>query len=84
MVKFLQAGKKVKILNFIGWFCLKDKLLEKILTQQFLVLTLKGYEKFQQNLNRGFQVSIPKNGEISSSRQEGKNFKFYWLVLSKR
>ena len=29
MVKFLQAGEKVKISNFIGWFCLKDKLLEQ-------------------------------------------------------
>ena len=28
-VKFLGAGKKVKILNFIGWICLKDKLLEQ-------------------------------------------------------
>ena len=29
MVKFLGAGKKAKISNFIGWFCLKDKLLEQ-------------------------------------------------------
>ena len=29
---------------------------------------VKGYEKFQQNLNRGFQFNVPKNGEISSSR----------------
>ena len=28
MVKFLRAGEKVKISNFIGWFCLTDKLLE--------------------------------------------------------
>ena len=27
IVKFLRAGKKVKILNFVVWFCLKDKLL---------------------------------------------------------
>ena len=29
MVKFLGAGKKAEISNFIGWFYLKDKLLEK-------------------------------------------------------
>ena len=29
MVKFLRARKKVKISNYIGWFCLKDKLLEQ-------------------------------------------------------
>ena len=29
MVKFLRVGEKVKISNFIGWFCLKDKLLEE-------------------------------------------------------
>ena len=29
MVKFLRASKKVKISKFIGWFCLKDKLLEQ-------------------------------------------------------
>ena len=28
-VKFLGAGEKVEISNFIGWFCLKDKFLEK-------------------------------------------------------
>ena len=26
-VKFLRAGEKVKFSNFIGWVCLKDKLL---------------------------------------------------------
>ena len=29
MVKFLGAGKKAKISNFVGWFCLKDILLEQ-------------------------------------------------------
>ena len=29
MVKFLGAGEKVKISNIIGWFCLKDKLVEQ-------------------------------------------------------
>ena len=28
-VKFLGAGKKVEISNFVGWFYLKDKFLEK-------------------------------------------------------
>ena len=29
MVKFLQTGEKAKISNFIGWFRLKEKLLEE-------------------------------------------------------
>ena len=29
MVKFIGAGEKAKISNFIGWFCLKNKLLEQ-------------------------------------------------------
>ena len=28
-VKFPQAGEKVKVSNFIGWFCLKHKLVEQ-------------------------------------------------------
>ena len=28
-VKFVGAGKRDKISNFIGWFCLKDILLEQ-------------------------------------------------------
>ena len=29
MVKFLGAGEEAEISNFIGWFCLKDKLIEQ-------------------------------------------------------
>ena len=53
-VNFLRAGEKIETLNFMGWFCLKDKLLEEKFTQQFPVLTVKGCGKFQQNLNCGF------------------------------
>ena len=28
-VNFLRAGEKIKIENFIGWFCLKEKLPEQ-------------------------------------------------------
>ena len=28
-LKFLQADKNMQISNFIGWFCLKDKLFEQ-------------------------------------------------------
>ena len=52
--------------------------------QQFPVVTVKGCGKFQENLNRGFQFSLPKKCEIPSSGQEGQNFKFYWFVFSKR
>ena len=60
----------------IGW--------GKNLTQQFSVQIMKGCEKSQQDLNLGFQFSLPKNAEISWSRQEGRNFKFHRLVLAKR
>ena len=85
MVKFLQAGKKGEISNFISWFCLRDKFLEKISeTHQFPVLTMKGCEKFHQNLNRGFRFSLPKNCKISLSRREGQNLKFHRFVLFKK
>ena len=85
MVKFLQAGKKGEISNFIRWFCLRDKFLEKISeTHQFPVLTMKGCEKFHQNLNRGFRFSLPKNCKISLSRREGQNLKFHRFVLFKK
>ena len=29
MVKFLWGGENVETSNFIGWFCLKDKLVEQ-------------------------------------------------------
>ena len=29
MVKFLGADEEAEISNFIGWFCLKDKLIEQ-------------------------------------------------------
>ena len=54
------------------------------MTEQFPVLTVKGCGRFQQNLNRGFQFSLAKNGKFFSNRQEGENFKFHRLVLSKK
>ena len=54
MGKFLSSSEKIETLNFMGWFCLKDKLLEEKFTQQFPVLTVMGCGKFQQNLNCGF------------------------------
>ena len=47
-------------------------------------MTVKSCGKLQQNLNLGFQFTLPKNDKISSSRREGRNFKFLWLVLPKR
>ena len=43
-------------------------------THQFPVLVVKDWEKFQQNLNRGFRFSLPKNDGISWSRRENQNF----------
>ena len=45
---------------------------------------MKGCWRFQQNLKSGFQFSLPKNCEISSSRRKRQNFKFHQLVLCKR
>ena len=83
-MNFLRASEKVKISNFIGGFCLKDNLTDQKLTLQVPILTVKSCGKFQQNLNPGFQFSTKKLGEFSPSRQEGQNFKFYWLVLSNK
>ena len=54
------------------------------MTEQVAVLTVKGCEKFQQNLNCGFQFGLAKKGQIYSNRLEGQNFKFHRLILSKR
>ena len=83
-MNFLRAGKKTKISNFIGWFCVKDKFLEQKTERAIYCPETEGYEKFQQNLNPGLQFSTKKLGEFSLSRGEGQNFKFHWLVLSKR
>ena len=83
-VKFLGAGEKIEISICIGWFCLKEKLHEQKLTQQFLLLTVNGCGKFHQNLNHGFQFSLLQNAQVSLSRQEGRNFKFHRFVLSKK
>ena len=40
--------------------------------------------RFHQNLNSGFQLSLPKISEICSIMQEGWIFTFHWLVLSKK
>ena len=82
-VNFLRVGEKTKISNFIGWVCVKDKFLEQKTETAIYCPNMKGYEKFQQNLNPGFQFTSKKLSEISSSKREGQNFKFYWLVLSK-
>ena len=84
MLKFLEAGKKVEIPNFFGWFWLKDKLTEQKPIQQFPLFTVKSCGKFQQSLNPGFQFSLAKNDKITSSRHEGWNFKFLHLVWAKR
>ena len=65
-------------------FVYKINWLSKKLTQQFPVFTVRDCGKFQENLNPDFQFSLPESSKISSNRQEGQIFKFYWLVLSKR
>ena len=80
---FKQARRSNFQILLVG-FVKKINCLNKLLTQQFPVLAMKSYEKFQQNLDRGFQCSLPKNGEISSSKPEGQNLKIHPLILSKR
>ena len=83
-VNFLRAGEKTKVSNFIGWFCVKDKFWGENLREEFTVSTRKVYEKFQQNLNPGFQLSKKTLGKFSLSRREAQHFKFYCYVLFKR
>ena len=57
---FFRVGEKVKISNFIGFFFLKGKLVILKLSEEFSVLTLKGYGKFGAKLNSSFQFRVSK------------------------
>ena len=65
-------------------FVSKVNCLRREFRQQFPVLTVKSCGKFQQNLNSGFEFSLPKSCKTSWSRQEGENVRFHQLVLSER
>ena len=58
--------------------------MSKKLTEQVPALTVKSCGKLQQNVTPGYQYSSKKLCEFSLTRWEVKNFKFHWLVLSKR
>ena len=47
-------------------------------------MTLKGHEKFGGKLTFGFQFSPGKIVQFCSSQQEGRNFRFYGIVLPER
>ena len=79
IVKFLRAGKKVKISNFIGWFCLKDKLLGQKTDTAFRAM--KSFSTIWILVSN----SDPQNGWIFFEQaRRDQNFKFYQLVLCKR
>ena len=84
LVNFLRAGEKTKISNFIGWFCVKDKLLGQKTERAVYCPDTEGLLKVSAQSEWWFPIQLSKIGEFPSSRREGQNFKFYWLVLSKR
>ena len=71
--------KNGEISDFIGWFYLKDKLLEQKSDTAAFFLTPNSSEKFQENLNSGFQFSLAKNGEIFF--EEARMLKFEILLV---
>ena len=82
MVKFLGAGKKVKISNFISLFCLKDKLLGQKTDTAVSSPDTEGLWKVLAKSELWFPIQpTPK---WSRSRQEGRKFKFHWFVLSEK
>ena len=84
IVKFLGVGKRVKILNFIGWIRLKGEFLEQKIDTAVSCPSTKEPWNVWGKTDSWFPVQSKKNGEISWTRREGQNFKFYQLVLSKR
>ena len=88
LVKFLGAGEKTKISNFIGWFCVKDKLLGQKAERTVHCPDTDGLLKASAQSEWWFPIHPllpvpPKKGEFPLSGREGQNFKFYWFVLSK-
>ena len=61
MVKFLQTGKKAKISNFIGWFCLKEKLLEEKMDTSVSCPDSKELRKFSAKSEPWFTIQHKKN-----------------------
>ena len=83
-MKFLQAGEKAKISNFMSRFCLKGKLPEQKIYKAVSCPDSEGLCKVSAKSESWFPIQPTKKTEISSSRREGKNFKFHELVLSIR
>ena len=64
IVKFLQTGKKAKILNLIGWFCLKDKMTEQKVDTASSCPDSKELWKVSEESNSWFSIQPKKIGGI--------------------
>ena len=81
---FFRVGEKVKISNFIGFFFLKGKLVILKLSEEFSVLTLKGYGKFGAKLHSSFQFRVSKTWKFLSSGEKVRISNFIGFFFVKR
>ena len=75
MVKFLGAGKKTKISNFIGWFCINDKLLGQKAERAVYCPDTEGLLKFSAQSEWWFPMQPP----FPSCSKKKKKEKKKWL-----
>ena len=81
---FFQQAKRVKILNFSGFFCLKFKFLEqKIFHRSFILLHWKTMKRFGKTWIMVSKSSPQKLENFFPAGKKGRIFKIYWFVLSK-
>ena len=60
MVKFLRAGENFQISNFIGWFCLEDKLLEQKIDTSVSCPDTEGLWTVSANSESWFPIKPPQ------------------------
>ena len=73
MVKFLGAGKKTKISNFIGWFCIKDKLLGQKAERAVYCPDTEGLLKFSAQSEWWFPMQLPTPPPLLLKKKNKRN-----------
>ena len=82
LVNFLQADKKTKISNFIGLFCVKDKLLGQKTERAVYCPDTEGLLKVSAQSEWWFPIQPPKIGWISFEQARMSKFQIIgWFCL---
>ena len=77
MVNYFPAGKRIEISNLVGWFRVKDELIEtKTFTGDWFCDT-EGQRKVWTKTKSMFPNQPKQIGEFLCSRGEGSTFKIY-------